>query len=377
MTFIHLIILIMNRLSHTLLSLLAVAALGGCASHSADEPMPADEPMQFSSSIVPFVGEGDGDLSRVNVAGNDFLQGDFLRIKVICPFVTSTEYGETAWDGTFDSFWLMKWDVSDWTTLSAADGCDINGDYIDSPSTRMSSQRHAQQTPYVFTAQTWDVERKFTVSTGKLKLNYTPSFHTNQSIKANYRASDILWAQSYLQTGSDFVHFNFYHRMAAIIFTVDGTIAADAILMLEGMPLIEHAEVVIGDYYAEKSKSNSGDYNLKYKCSKENNGKVLGVAVNNAEGFSHILPMRGNPGWNMSTTTPQYVPNTATYTALNVGDGTYRLIVPPCTLYAEPTIWLLEGDKRRKATLSQTEFVEGNLYKITVKIENTTPDPEP
>ena len=373
MTFIHLIILIMNKLSHTFLSLLAVAALGGCASHSADEPMPADEPMQFSSSIVPFVGEGDGDLSRVNVAGNDFLKGDFLRIKVICPFVTSTEYGETAWDGTFDSFWLMKWSGSDWTTLSAADGCDINGDYIDSPSTRMSSQRHAQQTPYVFTAQTWDVERKFTVSSGKLKLNYTPSFHTNQSIVANYRASDILWAQSYLQTGSDFVHFDFYHTMAAIVFTIDGTVADDAILMLEGMPLIEHAEVVIGDYYAEKSKSNSGDYNLKYKCSKENNGKVLGVAVNNAEGFSHIVPMTGNP----NPDSRSYVPNTATYTALNVGSGTYRLIVPPCTLVAAPTIWLLEGEKRRKATLSQTEFVEGKLYKITVKIENTTSDPEP
>ena len=92
--------------------------------------MPADEPMQFSSSIVPFVGEGDGDLSRVNVAGNDFLQGYFLRIKVICPFVTSTEYGETAWDGTFDSFWLMKWDVSDWTTLSAADGCEIGRAHV-------------------------------------------------------------------------------------------------------------------------------------------------------------------------------------------------------------------------------------------------------
>lgn len=368
----------MNRLKHTFLSLLAVAALGGCASHSADEPMPADEPMQFTSSIVPFVGEGDGDLSRVNVAGDDFLTGDFLRIKVICPFVKSTEYGETAWDGTFDSFWLMKWSGSDWTTLSAADGCDINGDYIDSPSTAMSSQRHAQQTPYVFTAQTWDVERKFTVSSEQLKINYTkinytPSFHTNQSIEANYRASDILWAQSYLQTGSDFVHFNFYHKMAAIIFTVVGTIADDAILMLEGMPLIEHAEVVIGDYYAEKSKSNSGDYNKKYKCSKENNGKVLGVAVNNAEGFSHIVPMTGNP----NPDSRSYVPNTATYTALNVGGGKYRLIVPPCTLDSAPTIWLLEGDKRRKATLSQTEFVEGNLYKITVKIENTTPDPEP
>ena len=106
--------------------------------------------------------------------GTGFTDGDFIRIKVICPYVTSSEYGEQTYGASYDSFWLLKSDGgSSWGTLSASDGCDINGDYLDSGSQSMSSLYLSQQTPYVFTAQTWSVERKF-VAGSNLVLLYSP-----------------------------------------------------------------------------------------------------------------------------------------------------------------------------------------------------------
>ena len=345
--------------SHIILQLLSLVALCSCSSQGGDEPV-AYEPLQFTSSIIPYDGDAH---SRVNTAGYAFLTGDLIRIKVICPFVSGAQYGET-WNGSFDAFWLLKRTIGGWGPLTAADGCDVNGDYRDSGSSAMSQQIHSQQTPYVFTAQTWGLERKFCTSAGKLVLQYTPVFHADQSREENYRASDILWAQSYLQTGSESVHFDFYHKMAALCITIDGDISENAVLTLEGMPGIDQAEVIIGDYYAARSKINS-DFGYKQKnvCTVENNGKVLGVGVNTATA-AYTMPLTGNPNPAGRAT----VPNDGIYTAFNAGAKVYRLIVPPCELPVNAVVWLRDDDKRWKSTLEQVKFEEGVLYNITIKI---------
>ena len=197
--------------------MLAGTALCGCSGNEVAVPA-EDKPVLFTGTIKPF--EGEDSQSRVNVEGTGFTDGDFIRIKVICPYVTSSEYGEQTYGASYDSFWLLKSNGGSWGTLSASDGCDINGDYLDSGSQPMSSLYLSQQTPYVFTAQTWSVERKF-VAGSNLVLLYSPIFHADQSREENYRASDLLWAQSYLQTGSESVHFDFYHKMAALKITID------------------------------------------------------------------------------------------------------------------------------------------------------------
>lgn len=353
--------------------MLAGTALCGCSGNEVAVPA-EDKPVLFTGTIKPF--EGEDSQSRVNVEGTGFTVGDFIRIKVICPYVTSSEYGEQTYGASYDSFWLLKSDGgSSWGTLSASDGCDINGDYLDSGSQPMSSLYLSQQTPYVFTAQTWSVERKF-VAGSNLVLLYSPIFHADQSREENYRASDLLWAQSYLQTGSESVHFDFYHKMAALKITIDDKelpegkkLSDNAILSLSGMPGIDHAEVVVGDYYAAKSKTSAAfGYKQKNTCAKEYNGKVLGVAVNTAD-HAYTLPMRGNPGWES-----RFVPNDGTYTAYKKAyTKLYRLIVPPCVLENKPVFHLLDGDRRWTYELNQLTFEQGNLYNITINVVPDSP----
>ena len=225
------------------------------------------------------------------------------------------------------------------------------------------------------------MERKF-VAGSNLVLLYSPIFHADQSREENYRASDLLWAQSYLQTGSESVHFDFYHKMAALKITIDDTklpegkkLSDNAILSLSGMPGIDHAEVVVGDYYAAKSKTGVAfGYKQKNSCTKENNGKVLGVAVNTATN-AYTLPMRGNPGWDTNSYSPHFVPNDGTYTAYKDKAATklYRLIVPPCVLKNEPVFHLLDGDRRWTYKLNKLTFEQENLYKITINVVPDSP----
>ncbi len=354
--------------------MLAGTVLCGCSGNEVAVPA-EDKPVLFTGTIKPF--EGEDIQSRVNVEGTGFTDGDFIRIKVICPYVTSSEYGEQTYGASYDSFWLLKSNRGSWGTLSASDGCDINGDYLDSGSQPMSSLYLSQQTPYVFTAQTWSVERKF-VAGSNLVLLYSPIFHADQSREANYRASDLLWAQSYLQTGSESVHFDFYHKMAALKITIDDSalpegekLSDDAILSLSGMPGIDHAEVIVGDYYAAKSKTDVAfGYKQKNKCTKDNNGKVLGVAVN-TDSYAYTMPMTGNP----NPDSRSCVPNDGTYTAYKDKAATklYRLIVPPCVLENEPVFHLLDGDRRWTYELNQLNFEQGNLYKITINVVPDSP----
>ena len=171
-----------------------------------------------------------------------------------------------------------------------------------------------------------------------------------------------MWAQTIQQTGSYNVHLSFNHVMSALLITIDANaslnISNNAVLTLEGMPDMDQSEVIVGDYYAAQSKVNSNSYGYKNKhtCTSEQNGKVIGVAViNDAQGKA-------------STTAINALAQTATYTAYNAGSKIYRLIVPPCTLNQNATLWLRDGEKRYSMTLSQTTFEAGTLYKVTMKI---------
>ena len=191
---------------------------------------------------------------------------------------------------------------------------------------------------------------------------YSNVFHADQSREADYKASDLMWAQTIMQTGSYNIHLSFKHVMSALMVTVvpgEGKdISKDAVLTLEGMPDIDQCEVIVGDYYAAKSKVNSNNYGYlnKHSCTVDENGMALGVAVisdNDKKATRKAF---------------KDIDQTSTYTAYNNDNKIYRLIVPPCTLTKNATFWLRDGGKRYTATLSQHEFVAGKLYKLTINI---------
>lgn len=345
------------------------------ASCSDDIQPPADEKHELSitSDIRPFDGEMH---SRVNVVGNEFIDGDYIRLKIICPFVSTTERGETTDGNSYDAMYYLKRVGNEWQRIVSSDGFDISGTYSNSYSPDIATYYEAQQTPYVFVATTWSEERRF-VANGSLYDHLTPVFHANQEKEKHYRASDVLWAQTFMQTGAWNIHLGFQHKMACLDITINDDalatkISANAVLTLEGMPDIDQAEIVIGDYYADASKINSGyGYRQKSSCSYENNGKVLGIAVNDeVAGRAKVSPLTGcpEPGGAYSSTLAM-VPNTGTYTAYKVDLKHYRLIVPPCVLSTNATFWLRDGSRRFKVTLANKTFVEGKLYPVTLTIE--------
>lgn len=377
----------------------------------------------ITSDIEPFNGEM---MTRVNVAGNDFIDGDFIRLKIICPFVSTGERGEYTDGNSYDSFYYLKRSGSAWIRVVSGDGFDISGTYSPSNSPDIASYYEAQQTPYVYVATTWSEERRF-VANGSLYDHLTPVFHADQTKEKHYRASDVLWAQTFMQTGAWNIHLGFQHKMACLDITIDDSkltqpnsdydptnpessptipapISDAAVLTLENMPDIDQAEIVIGDYYADASKYNSGyGYQQKSSCSYENNGKVLGIAVNDESAKrARIIQMTGNPtsvGGDNSSVITEKVKNEATYTAYRQTAKHYRLIVPPCNLDPGfvPTLvdpddsespmvqsekcavfCLRDGSRRFKVTLERLMFEEGKLYPVTLKLgEVPQPDPEP
>ncbi|MGN1263560.1 MAG: hypothetical protein ACI4TW_05940 [Prevotella sp.] len=83
----------MNKLLFSMT--MAVAILCGCSSDEEESFAAADEAvssggLRLTSSVTPFEGE---QLTRVNLAGNGFEDNDMIKIKVICPYVTSV----TSW----------------------------------------------------------------------------------------------------------------------------------------------------------------------------------------------------------------------------------------------------------------------------------------
>lgn len=363
-----------------ILALFALIVLASCSNEDALPPEQKEEgKVTITSEVLPFEGEMH---TRVNVEGNAFLDGDFIRLKIICPFVSSTERGEYTDGNSYDAMYYLKRSGDSWVRVMAADGFDITGSYSSSNSPNIESYYEAQQTPYVYVASTFSEERRF-VANGNLYDHLTPVFHANQTKEKHYRASDVLWAQTFMQTGAWNIHLGFQHKMACLDITIadDVTLtdASSAVLTLEGMPDIDQAEIVIGDYYADASKINSGyGYQQKSSCSYENNGKVLGVAVNDeVEKRAKVAPMTGNPvpggQYSNNYTRLGFVPNTGVYTAYKVADKHYRLIVPPCVLTDKAVFWLRDGSKRYSIALENKTFVEGKLYPVTLKLTPSTP----
>ncbi len=360
------------KIYHLLYIGLTMMLATACSSDDGQqETLPERAPLTITSSVNGFEGEG---VTRTNLIGNAFATGDWIKLKIICPYVPNTLIGETTWGNSADALWLLKWNGGSWTTLSSADSIDITSHYSYG-SNNVFSQYEAQQTPYIYTASTWNENVIFRAPNGSGSSltrysQYSYVFQADQSEEDKYLKSDLLWAQTYMQTGSYNVHLSFNHVMACLRITISGVTLSDStVVSLQGMPDIDQQEVVVGDYYAAASKVNTKyGYQEKCSCTKENNGKVLGVAViDDSQKKAIVYPMTGNPNPNSLTT----IDNTGTYIAHYVsGSGTstrvYYLIVPPCSLTDHATFHILDGEKRYRYTLQQQTFEQGKLYPVNI-----------
>lgn len=338
----------------------------------------------FETDIEPFiyVDEAGTPLpqTRVNIEGDSFETGDLMRLRVIAPFVTSSEYGESTWGASYDNWRLYSWagNYVNWGSVGSGRKFDVDNDY--EPSGAPSTITMPQATPFVFTATTWSEEIHHTISSpgvpgGTTIISFSNVFKADQRKVENYKSSNVLWAQQYMQTGTDHVRLSFKHKMAALkvdIRAFDDSLNTtdEVILTLEQMPDIDQQEVTIGNYYAEKMKGTHlpyGDY-YRTKCSYEENGKVLGIVVpDETEGHLVQLPIAT-------------LPQTGVYTALKgnstiegTQEGYFYLIIPPYTVPSDikPTLWLRNGSKRWSAELSLPAgrtFQSGYLYKVEMKV---------
>ena len=343
----------------------SVLMLGACSFVEDTTPSEHHE-LTITSEIKPFDGEV---ATRSNELGTAFETNDMIRLKVICPYVENTLSGESTWGNTKDSFWLLKWSGG-WTTLTENDYYDITGSFSHSGSSNIFGIYESQPTPYVYTAITWSEEKMYKDNDGTLLNFYSNVFHADQHRLKNYKASDVLWAQTYSQTGTWNIRLSFQHVVASLLITIDDDdlqtkISDDAVLTIENMPDIDQAEIVVGDYYAAKDKSNyRNGYKIKSSCAYEDHGMVLGIAnqskVDYFRGGAHAK--------NFGTE----IQNNATYTCYHIpGTKQYRVIVPPCELDpSKPAVFWLRDDTRRfKMILDRTVFEQGKLYPITMKLE--------
>lgn len=364
----------------------------GCTADNAEQqqqPLVTMDCDMFNASIVPFVEDGDnGCATRVNVAGDSFVAGDLIRVRIIAPYVSSNEYGESTWGGTYDNFRIWQWSANHaaWASVGSDRGFDFDNDFY--PSGASSSITMPQATPFVFTATTWTEEIHYILSEygkvgGTSVISFSNIFKADQRKEENYRASDVLWAQQYMETGTDRVCLSFEHKMAALKidiseFARELTGSEEIILTLENMPDINQQEVTIGNYYAEKMKDKKayGDY-WRTKCEYAYNGKVLGIVVPN-ESVGHL----------------EQIPFTSltqdgVYTAYKQDANTFLLIIPPYTVPdgITPTLWLRQGEKRWSAPLTlpnstviptqiDRTFESGKRYSVVMQMP-ATPDPTP
>lgn len=355
--------------------------LAACTADADETAMPQQGVLTLTSSVNPFV-DGDGTApTRTNIGGDAFAPGDRIKLKIICPYTDRNQFGETTWSNTADGLWLLKWSGSNWTELVYSDSVDMVAQYKYSGSYSLFSRYEAQQTPYVYTASTWNENVLFIApnEAGKTATSYFSQysylFHADQTLQKDYLKCDLLWAQTYMQTGAYNIHLSFNHVMACLKVDISAlTLSGEAVVTLENMPDIDMCEVVVGDYYAPKAKNQTHagsnfDYSYRRKCScqKKDNGKVLGIAViNDATAHADIYPMTGNPA--ATNSTGRYVANTGVYTAHRDGSH-YYLIVPPCDLTDEakkPTLWIRDGEKRYSCELQTVKFEQGKQYRIAV-----------
>ena len=79
--------------------------LMGC---QADESQPVQQnagTLSFTTSVEQFEGET---TTRTILKGNALETGDKIKLKIVCPFSTNTEYGESTYSASFDGFWLLR-----------------------------------------------------------------------------------------------------------------------------------------------------------------------------------------------------------------------------------------------------------------------------
>ena len=236
----------------------------------------------------------------------------------------------------------------------------------------------SQATTYIYTAQNTTGTRIFVFDNYRYSR---PSnfFCADQSTAENFKKSDVLWAQGVRQTGAQEVHLHFRHKVAKLRVTVDASqlsapLTSAAVLTLEGMPDIDGAEIVVGDYYAPMGyESQKFSYREKASCGYALNGKVLGVEViDENKGRSSIATLSGGPT-DLGET--QYariwgpIPNTATYTCHRSSPeaNEFLLYVPPCVLPAAPMFWLRDGERRYRIACPQKEYAAGYAYSVTLK----------
>lgn len=338
----------------------------------------------FETEIIPFREDG-RPMTRVNVAGDSFEPGDLMRLRVIAPYAPSSEYGESTWGGSYDDWRLYQWvgNQAQWGSVGSGLGFDIDNDF--NASSAPGNIIMPQATPYVFTATTWTEEIHFVLSSAvgsgyessKVVITFSNIFKADQRTDKNYKASNVLWAQQYMQTGTPHVRLSFEHKMAALQidiseFASELTGSEEVVLTLENMPDIDQQEVVIGNYYVDKMKSKRayGDYNRSH-CRYEDNGKVLGIVVpDEAQGKLIQIPFTGGA-----------VQQTGIYTAHKLDANTFTLIIPPYVVPdgVTPTLWLRQGEKRWSAPLTlpdrnvnpqQTDrtFESGVRYHVTMQV---------
>lgn len=383
----------MIKIKYTYLAAaVAFLALGSCSQeHEADvaeqtdkAPVTFDASKNLQSDIVPFTEDG-APQSRANFAGDQFQTNDLIKIRIVAPFSPSNEWGEYTDGNTHDNFWILRWTGNNlnaagngatWTNVPSSKNegdfkFDLNSDYLYTSSSNIWTL--SQNTPYVFTASTWTEEIHAQMpDPGKTSsTTYTwfyNVFKADQRALADYKSSDVLWAQQFMQTGTQNVRLSFEHKMSALCvdisafaFDLDMNQAQDSIyLTLENMPDIDQQEIVIGNYYAGAIKSS---YRPKYgdwqrtACDRDKNGTVLGISVIN-EAQEKV-----------EQKSIESCPQTATYTAFNGGDKKFYFIIPPYTVEQTdgsklPTLWLRQGTKRWSAKLT---LPEGNTFKSGVR----------
>jgi len=372
-------------MKHYTISWVGIAlTLAGC--HEAQELESVPEPRQatITSDVCSF--EESAGVTRINTKGNAFVDRDLIWLKIICPFTDDSQRGEYTDGNSSDGMFLLKRSGSGWAQVTSNDGFDISASYSISNSPNFSAYYEAQQTPYVYTAATWSEEKLFLAPVNKsnrLIDQYCCVFHADQRKEANYRASDVLWAQTYMQTGAWNIHLSFEHVMACMVITIDDSdvtdyaLSSDAVLSIEGMPDIDQQEIVVGNYYAHRSKTNSSyGYRQKASCQRENNGKVLGIAsIDEAKEHAVVHPLSGSPadtGFGTGYRSDE-IANDGTYICYRIpNEEKFRVIVPPCKLTAKAKLWLRDGSRRFAVELTRTEFEQGKLYHETMKLANSS-----
>lgn len=379
--------------------LLAACGADDAATDSGTNGAVGGQALTFTTDIKPFAGET---VTRTNFDGNAFLANDLIKLKIICPFVSGTQIGESTYSSTPDGWYYMKATGnadpnSAWTAVTSADGFDLTGSYSPSGSPLIGSYYEAQQTPYVFTAETWTEEKHFLVG-GNLTVQGTNVFHHDQRKEKYYLGSDVLWAQTIMQTGGTNFHLSFEHKMACLDITIDDSrltksvynietglwdkvadpLTEESYLTLEKMPNIDKAEIVVGNYYADADKHGTTyGYCQKTSCSYDYNGKVIGVAeIVEADKRAklRLMPgLDGNAVKGINTAFGSAITCDGVYTAYKIDNNHFRLMVPPCTLTNNAIFWLRDGERRYSVPLSQKNFESGILYKVTINVG----EPEP